>query len=359
MQLTKCLTPMLRAVACVTLLVTLPLDARALSFNISSTGNANADAGFAAAGAYWSSIFSDPVTININAGFSNLGAGILGSAGSFAGNVSYTDFRNAMIGDATSASDATMVANLPTGPSFSMYINRTSDNPSGAGSPIQYNDNDGGANNTEVRINVATLRALGLYVAVDAQTDVNISFNSTFAWDFDPSDGVGAGLQDFVGVAIHEIGHTLGFTSGVDGLDGNPGLAENAFRATPNDFTRFSLASENAGADMDFTADNRQKYFSIDGGATAAIAGIDHFSRGRNFGDGQQASHWRDNLGIGIMDPTALPAGNVNVVSANDILMFDVVGWDLMMAVPEPSTAIPLMALVIAIGIRRKRRQAS
>lgn len=30
------------------------------------------------------------------------------------------------------------------------------------------------------------------------------------------TDGIGAGLQDFVGLAIHEIGHALGFASGVD-----------------------------------------------------------------------------------------------------------------------------------------------
>ena len=63
--------------------ICLPFQVSAVTFNISSTGNAQADAGFAAAGAYWSSVITDAVTVNINAGFANLGAGTLGQAGSF------------------------------------------------------------------------------------------------------------------------------------------------------------------------------------------------------------------------------------------------------------------------------------
>jgi hypothetical protein len=29
------------------------------------------------------------------------------------------------------------------------------------------------------------------------------------------------------------------------------------------------------------------------------------FSTGKTFGDGPQASHWKDSLGLGMMDPTA------------------------------------------------------
>lgn len=58
-----------------------PLDAAQI--NLTLTGNASADAGFASAAAYIESQFSDTgVEVNITAGFANLGAGILGSAGS-------------------------------------------------------------------------------------------------------------------------------------------------------------------------------------------------------------------------------------------------------------------------------------
>jgi len=32
------------------------------------------------------------------------------------------------------------------------------------------------------------------------------------------------------------------------------------------------------------------------------------YATGINFGDGRQASHWKDNLAIGLMDPTAATA---------------------------------------------------
>ncbi|MFH7813512.1 NF038122 family metalloprotease, partial [Acetobacter lovaniensis] len=50
--------------------------------------------------------------------------------------------------------------------------------------------------------------------------DGSITFSSAFAFDFDPTDGIEANSFDFIGVAIHEIGHALGFVSGVDTYDG-------------------------------------------------------------------------------------------------------------------------------------------
>ncbi len=48
-----------------------------------------------------------------------------------------------------------------------------------------------------------------------------MSFSNQYVWDFDRSDGITAGAIDFVGVAAHEIGHALGFRSGVDLADAN------------------------------------------------------------------------------------------------------------------------------------------
>lgn len=88
--------------------------------------------------------------------------------------------------------------------------------------------------------------------------DAKITFNSDFTWDFDPSDGINSGAIDFVGVAIHEIGHALGFISGVDVLDINAGAANaNDFQyVSPLDLYRFSTDSYNLGA-IDWTADTR------------------------------------------------------------------------------------------------------
>ena len=102
---------------------------------------------------------------------------------------------------------------------------------------------------------------------------------------------------------------------------------------------------------IDWTADARAKYFSIDGGATSL--GGATFSTGR-FGDARQASHWKDNLGLGIMDPTAAPSGERMVVGPNDVNAFDVIGWNLTAAVPEPSTYALFGLGLLAIGLRRR-----
>ncbi len=74
---------------------------------------------------------------------------------------------------------------------------------------------------------------------------------------------------------------------------------------SPLDFTRFSTASQTAGAALDWTADNRSKYFSLDGGTTILLNDV--WSTAINFGNRQQASHWKDNRGIAIMAPRLLP----------------------------------------------------
>ncbi len=298
-----------------------------------STGNAQADTGFQLAANYISSKFNDNVTITIQRGFANLGSGILGQAGSSQGTVSYSDWRSAVGADVLSANDATLFNALPNSSSFSVYTNRTTNNGNSANPYLDAT----GANTTNVSITTANARALGF--AVGSLTDAQITFSSAFTWDFDNTNGIDAGKQDFVGVAIHEIMHSMGFISGVDSLDTAPNQNDNSYRVTGLDFTRHSASSVAAGADIDFTADSRAKYFSLDGGTTSLTTNAaGGWSRGINFGDGRQASHWRDNLGLGIMDPTAQPAGTLNVVTNLDLMALDVIGWNSFSAVPEPSS---------------------
>lgn len=333
-----------------------------LEFSMNSTGDSNADAGFQKAADYWSSQFGDDITVNLTIGFSSLGGSILGSASSTQATYSYGTFTAALAGDATTADDNTAVTNLPAGASLDMYLNRTSNNPNGSGSATPYLDNDGDANNTTLRLTNANAKALGLIAHNQTGQDAAITFNSDFSFDFDPSDGIDAGKIDFVGVAIHEIGHAMGFISGVDILDINSPpvngpFADNQFTfVSALDLFRRSDASDTAGADIDWTADTRTKYFSIDGGNTKLVTNA--FSTGVNFGDGRQASHWKDNLGLGIMDPTAAPAGNAMVVTALDLQAFDVIGWDPIVAeIPEPGALVMLAVVLVGlIGVRRRRR---
>lgn len=189
-----------------------------------------------------------------------------------------------------------------------------------------------------------------------ADCDAFIEFNSQFTWDYQRADGIQAGAYDFVGLAVHEIGRALGFLSGVDVLDtGSPPTtgsfayyASNFNFVTPLDLFRFSAQSAALGA-IDWTADARDKYFSVDGGATVGAL----FATGVVHGDGRQASHWKDQLGLGVLDPTVAP-GELLAISANDIAAFDAIGWNIS-TVPEPATYALMLAGLAVLGWRRQR----
>ncbi|MCB1994584.1 MAG: PEP-CTERM sorting domain-containing protein [Rhodoferax sp.] len=118
------------------------------------------------------------------------------------------------------------------------------------------------------------------------------------------------------------------------------------------DLFRYSSDSALLGV-IDWTADARDKYFSVDGGATLGS----RFSLGVNFGDGRQASHWKDNLFLGIMDPTSA-RGELLQISSGDVDAFDVIGWNVA-AIPEPSTYALFGAGLGFVGwMTRRRRQA-
>ena len=314
--------------------------ADALSFNFTATRGMSPEAinGFQQAGALWSALLSDPVTVNIKISFSSLGSGILGSTGYTSYSTSYANFDSALLRDATSATDATATSHIPTGSTFGLLINRTSNDPYGRGSATPYVDNNGNANNKTINMSTANAKALGLLKTNKKTPDASIAFSNSFQWDFNPSDGITAGQFDFVGIAAHEIGHVLGFVSGVDILDYNSSTRfyqDSAFTyVNPLDLFRYSTLSAGYGV-IDWTADTRDKYFSIDGGATD----LGSFATGEVWGDGYQASHWKDDLGLGIMDPTAAPGERLSI-SALDIEAMDVVGWNLGSSTGASSVAV-------------------
>lgn len=392
-----------------------PVSALTFAFNPADGTSQAARDGFAAAGKLWTDRLSDNVTINIDINFAPLNPGILGQASSTREFFSYSQVYTAMSGEGQSADDTVAFASLTNGSApnstFNMLLNRTSDSPNGSNSAVPYLDNNRSFNNTYIDMSSANAKALGLipgqpsgimtntlmavpngrasipsYVTaagsptiinspsnINPQTaitanlgtsDASISFSTGFAFDFNPDDGITKDHFDFVGIAAHEIGHALGFTSGVDILDffsqpanGGPDSEDEFAYVNTLDLFRYSAESRDEGA-IDWTADNRAKYFSLDRGVT----NIALFSNGVKFGDGRQASHWKDNSGLGIMDPTA-GANERLTISENDLRALDVIGWNRVSnnvtAVPEPADFIGTLccaAFTAKLVLKRRKK---
>lgn len=314
--------------------------ALSFNFNFASGTPAQAQAAFITAGNQWSALFNDPITINYNVGTVNSPGGFLAAAGSNSQVISYTNVRNAMIADATSAADIQANSTLAAGTTFSAQSNYFSD--------IGGSATLGTVNLQLMDINRATAKALGLRPANDPGLDATLTMNIAYSFDYNPNDGIAAGSYDFVGIAAHEIGHALGFVSGVDYVDG--------LAAGSNTSTQFAWASNLdlfrfSGAGVrNLAAGNAAKYFSIDGGLTTNTI---LFSNGVSRGDGRQASHWKDGLGIGIMDPTA-GQGELLAITANDITAMDVIGFN-RTAVPEPFSMVAMGAGLLVLARRRRK----
>ena len=332
-------------------------------FNITNQGGATAQmmTGFNEAAALWSAGFDDPITINIRINASPQPAGVIAHADTFYDPYSYTSVREALVNDRTSPDDFSAASNLQLGPAFSMLINRTANNPAGVVSATPYFDTGlgepgqaGAENNSTVRIPSANAKALGLYPASSAGLDGIITFSNAVSFDFARGNGINASQIDFVGVAAHEIGHMLGFVSGVDTLASNagaPGLNDNQLKfVTPLDLFRFSSRSIGSGGGLgviDWADDDASKYFSINGGATP----IAEFSTSATF----EASHWRNDAGLGIMDPTAM-YGELLAISDNDVRAFDAIGYNVT-PTPEPSAGL-LFALLASRALKRRTIRA-
>jgi len=301
--------------------------------------------GFSAAARYWESVITSDVTVNFRVGFSPLASGVLGQAGSSSVVLSNALVQNAIRNSAVSTLDQIAAANLP---------NNLASNPT-------------------FRLNTTVARALGF--TTTAASDATITFNSDSLFDFDTRDGFTGLSSDFISVAVHEMGHALGFTSGSSTNAASIASNMDMFR-----YTAPGTWSKQYGVEA---------YFSIDGGQTE-LFGNANFSTGA---DGRQTSHWKDGARvfdpnactvllepqIGIMDPTG-GICQLGVVTAQDLGAFDALGWTLnldilntpgytydtrqiaqdyygaLAAVPEPSGWIMLIGGFALTGAAMRRR---
>ncbi|MCX7008313.1 MAG: NF038122 family metalloprotease [Kiritimatiellaeota bacterium] len=329
--------------------------AHALSFNLTYDPSMAPEAisGFNMAANLWSAVLADNITINLFVGYQDISnPNIIAQTATgdpqywaAQADSSYTTYYNALMSHRTSADDFLAVANLPSGPNYSRLINNTIDNPNGPYSATPYLDSM-----DWVGVTRANAKALGLTLADPNGLDGSIVFNTYWSNSFDFAHGptIDPLKMDFVGAAAHEIGHVLGFTSGVDDIDNNAyGISGTNFSVNAIDLFRYSALSLSNGV-IDYTADTREKYFSLDGGSNA----IAYFSTGVNSGDGQQASHWLNVSPfprIGIMGPTAMYGEKLDVTDIDQLAM-DAIGYSL---IPEPGTSL-FIVLGVALFMGRR-----
>lgn len=281
-----------------------------------------AKAAFLRAAAAWEAIINSPVTIYLDAdyGTTNFGSpwssGVLGSTSSPSlSNVGYSTVRTNLINGANTPEKQAIYQALPAGSV-----------PTDSG------------NVSTVSVSSSIGRAIGLLNPTAQPTDnaARIGFNSNFTFDFNRSDGITG--TDFESVAVHEIGHALGFTSRSGSTTPTPAMWDlYRFRSgtTSGTFTNAARIMTIGGP-----TSNSQYYF-VPGETEIGLSDGGPSGSSDNNADGNQSSHWRQasrNGGvlagyIGIMDPR-IPAGITRLITDNDTKALNIFGYNSTIAGP-------------------------
>jgi hypothetical protein len=293
--------------------------------------NPEAKAAFIRAAAAWENVVTSPVTIYLDAdyGAKNFGAdwpsGVLGSTSSPSlSSATYSGVRNNLIAGANTAEKSTIYNLLP-----------ANSVPTDTG------------NTSFVSVSSSIARAIGLLNATAQPTDnaARIGFNSAILFDFNRTDGIDSDRFDFEAIAIHEIGHALGFTSR-SGASGSQPITPSMW-----DLYRFRSGTTSAT----FTTAQRimtiggpttnSQYFFVPGQTQLGLSDGGPSGSTDNNADGNQSSHWRQrskngNVLIGIMDPR-IPPGTRRDIMPADTNALNIFGYNSNTVAPPPPPPAP------------------
>jgi hypothetical protein len=280
-------------------------DALNIVFSVSGSIPAGALAAIASVESFLENTFSaDSLTVTIPLSFQPMSPGILGGTSSSYGYLTYTDARSLLVGG-MDGSD-----------SLQSWL------PAGSTCPVRYGSSPKVTNEDRVFFTFANYEANGGTVAGD---DANMTFNSNFTWDFDPSNGITGGTYSFQDVLVHETGHALGCTSGGD------------FRNRDSetlDLFRFQRTDGTQDYNPDTLSEFQTKSRLVAYNSPNDDHNTDLISVEYRMSDGSpyQMSHLREQVpNIGIMDP-AFASGETywpTFLSSADRDLFDSIGYDL------------------------------
>jgi len=265
---------------------------------------ASAPAGFTAAVAavvsYYESVFTDPVTVTIDLGYGeidgqSLGAGALGESETYLTSVSYAQLESALATNANAIGDTAAAASLP------------------ATSPVS----------GQYWLSTAEAKALGISGA-SSSVDGYVGFSNAVSFAYNDSSGVGANQYDFFGVVAHEFSEVMGRQM----MDGERFAGGTSYE--PLDLFHYSAAGVH-----DFSG-TTSGYASATGGKTS----LDSFNTNPSgdFGD------WAASAGNDAYDAFSYP-GVVNAVSASDLTLMNLLGWDPAGLVSQPAASTPVVTI--------------
>ncbi|MBR8834839.1 MAG: NF038122 family metalloprotease [Stigonema ocellatum SAG 48.90 = DSM 106950] len=329
------------------------LPAEAASFNFTYAPGTTLDQmiGYEMAGQYWSNYLANDVTLNFFIEPTNaLPKNVIGGSipGVVQANWAQVDanFRTAHSSPGTASVNQQIALN-------NEYSQFNLDSLANTYSTLLGTQSTSITGVNTINLTRANAKALGIINGNDPGLDGYIlvsnleNLTKPLSWHYySPGDSVPSGTLDYFSMALHELGHNLGFLSGTDAPNWSKLLTSQTFISglTMNytyllDLFRFSskstsnssvlnllnLLGDNSKNDMSIGGD---PFFSIDGGKTR-LADFSSGVRRDLGGDGYQGSHWEQQSSIlGIMDPT-LGIGQRRQISTLDQTAMNVLGWNL------------------------------
>jgi hypothetical protein len=285
-----------------------------ITSNFTDNFNANFGANAAAAQAAWraaaqvfTSNFTDNIHINITVD-AVAGTSVFGESNTSLLSILYTDLRTKVVADATTQNDAIAI-----GPGGSMTA---ADPTNGTGTWW---------------LTRAQAKALGV-IPDDLSEDGTTTFGAGNPFTF--SGPIAAGTYDFQGIAAHEISEVMG-RLGLSG--GTVGSTANSFSLIDNfSYTAVATKGLRGGAGNNFSIDNGTTLLKLWNDPTTN--GLD--SRDWAPGTNDAFNQFSD-------------SGVVNPVSALDLQLMDVIGYDLGVPAAAAAAAAPVFRVA---GIVRPRK---